>query len=81
MGLLEIYAPCCPEIKRYWMDGEMGSIEDLLEEYRDAGRKKRDHMWLMFTDLRKDFDEIERNAHKNFSTNRITRPASSALHF
>jgi len=40
MGLLEIHAPYCAEIKRYWMDGEMESVEDLLEEFRDVGRKK-----------------------------------------
>lgn len=75
MDFLEIYAPYGVEIRRIWMNREMKSAEDLLEEYRDAGRKKRDHLWLMFADLRKDFDEIERNAHRNFSANRITRPA------
>ena len=46
-------------MKQYWIDGAMESFEELLEEYRGARRKKRDQMWFLYIDLRKDFDEIE----------------------
>lgn len=40
----------------------MRTVEEILEEYRHTGRKKRDEMWLRFINLRGEFDEIERNA-------------------
>jgi hypothetical protein len=39
------------------MAGEL----QILEEYRQARRKKRDQMWFLYIDLRKEFDEIERS--------------------
>ena len=48
-------------MKQYWKNGELKSTEVILEEYRNAGRKKRDQMWFVYIDLRKDFDEIERS--------------------
>jgi len=48
-------------IKRYWKDGRLKSLEEILEEYRLARRKKRDQMWFLYIDLRRDFDEIERD--------------------
>ena len=41
--------------------GVMKSVEGFLEENKYAGRKKRDQIWLMFVDLRYEFDEIEHN--------------------
>jgi len=46
-------------IKQYWIDGATKNLEEILEEYRQARRKKRDQMWFLYIDLRKDFDEIE----------------------
>ena len=48
-------------IKQYWIDGATKNLEEILEEYRQARRKKRDQMWFLYIDLRKDFDEIERS--------------------
>jgi hypothetical protein len=48
-------------IKRYRKDGGLKSLDEILEEYRQARRKKRDQMWFLYIDLRKDFDEIERS--------------------
>ncbi len=48
-------------IKQYWIDGATKILEEILEEYRQARRKKRDQMWFLYIDLRKDFDEIERS--------------------
>jgi len=61
MESLEVYDQNSADARHYWNNGEMKSAEDLLEEYRDAGRKKRDQMWFMLIGLRKEFDEIERN--------------------
>ena len=52
-------------MEKYWTDGELKSAEEILKEYRNASRKRRDQMWFMFIDLRKDFDEIERPTTKN----------------
>jgi len=48
-------------MKRYWKDGGLKSLDEILEEYRQARRKKRDQMWFLYIDLRRDFDEIERS--------------------
>lgn len=37
-------------------------IKNILEEYEQAGRKRRNNLWLMFVELRDEFDEIERCA-------------------
>ena len=37
-------------------------LKEIRVEYRHADRKKRTEMWLMFTELRGTFDEIERSA-------------------
>ena len=67
---LEIYNPQGEEkkqfsphlpMKRYWKDGGSKSLDEILEEYRQARRKKRDQMWFLYIDLRRDFDEIERS--------------------
>ncbi len=38
----------------------MKNIEEVLREYKNADRKRRETMWIMFSDLRDKFDEIER---------------------
>ena len=48
-------------MRQYWIDGAMKSLDEILEEYRQARRNKRDQMWFLYIDLRKDFDEIERS--------------------
>jgi hypothetical protein len=52
---------------KYWTDGELKCAEEILKEYRNASRKRRDQMWFMFIDLRKDFDEIERPCTKDLT--------------
>jgi hypothetical protein len=52
---------------KYWTDGELKSAEEILKEYRNASRKRRDQMWFMFINLRKDFDEIERPSTKDLT--------------
>ncbi len=48
-------------MKQYWIDGAMKNLEEILEEYREARRSKRDQMWFLYVGLRSDFDEIERD--------------------
>jgi len=48
-------------MKQYWIDGATKNLEEILEEYRKARRGKRDQMWFLYIDLRKDFDEIDRS--------------------
>ena len=43
------------------MEGRNGYIEKILEEYEKADRKKRVHLWLMFFELRGEFDKTERH--------------------
>ena len=50
-------------VKRYWRDGGSKSLDEILDEYRQARRKKRDQMWFLYIDLRRDFDGIERDSH------------------
>ena len=38
----------------------MKNIEEVLREYKNADRKRRETMWIMYSDLRDKFDEIER---------------------
>jgi len=50
--------------EKHRKSGVMKSIDELLTEYKQTSRKKRDQMWLMFVDLRNTFDEIEPNARR-----------------
>ena len=52
-------------VKQYWIDGTMKNLEEILEEYRKARRRKRDQMWFLYIDLREDFDDIERDFGKD----------------
>jgi hypothetical protein len=54
-------------IKRYRKDGGLKSLDEILEEYRQARRKKRDQMWFLYIDLRKEFDDIERDSDKDLT--------------
>ena len=54
-------------MKRYWKDGGLKSLYEILEEYRQARRKKRDQMWFLYIDLRKDFDDIERDSDRDLN--------------
>jgi hypothetical protein len=56
--------------KRYWKDGGLKNLEEILEEYRQARRKKRDQMWFLYIDLRKDFDDIERDSDKGLNVSK-----------
>ncbi len=57
-------------VKRYWGDGGSKSLDEMLEEYRQARRKKRDQMWFLYIDLRKDFDDLERDLDKNLDVSK-----------
>jgi len=57
-------------VKRYWRDGGSKSLDEILEEYRQARRKKRDQMWFLYIDLRKDFDDIERDSDKDLDVSK-----------
>jgi len=51
------------------MENRDERIEKILEEYEQADRKRRINLWLMFFELRNQFDEIERhdkNPYKKF---------------
>jgi hypothetical protein len=50
--------------EKHRKSGVMKSIDELLTEYKQTSRKKRDQMWLMFVDLRNAFDEIEHNTRR-----------------
>lgn len=42
------------------MDKREERIEEILEDYKHASGKRRINMWLMFFELREEFDELER---------------------
>lgn len=42
------------------MDKRDERIEEILEEYEHADRKRRINLWLLFFELRDEFDEMER---------------------
>jgi hypothetical protein len=47
-------------------DNEHQTSQEILDEYRDAGPKRRFDMWFRFRELRDRFDESERaNYQKN----------------